>query len=52
MFYRNTKVAKCKYQKESTKIEINKTKVVVGVSLPRKKASYIIPAMNCYPRNR
>ena len=29
----------------------NETKVIVGASLSRKKAGYIIPTMNCYPRN-
>ena len=45
---------KIKYKKQNKKIN-NKTKVVVGVYLSRKKnkkrTGYIIPTMNCYPRN-
>ena len=44
-------MSKTKYKKQN-KIK-NKTKVVVGAYLFRKKGrGYIIPTMNCYPRNR
>ena len=42
-----------KQNKKITVIKNNKTKVVVGAYLSRskKKAGYIIPTMNCSPRN-
>ena len=57
MFYWNVKIIQCKYQKQSTRNKINKAKInnkikfVVGASFSRKKTIYIIPIMNCYPRN-
>ena len=44
-----------KATKENIIIKNNKTKVVVGAYLSRekkeKKVGYMIPTMNCYPRN-
>ena len=53
MFDWNAKVTKGKYQKQSTKSKIkkNKTTAILGASLFGKKANYIIPTINYYPRN-
>ena len=45
-------LSKAKFKKQNNKNINNKTKVGVGASLSiEKKASYLIPTMNCYGKN-
>ena len=44
-------MSKTKYKKQNKKIN-NKAIAIVGVSLQKmKRSGYVIPTMNCYPRN-
>lgn len=50
LFYWNAKVKNTNLRNKAQKANTKKAKVAVGASV-LKKVGYVIPSMNCYPRN-
>ena len=50
IFYWNAKVENINIRNKAQKANTKKAKVSVGESV-LKKVGYVIPSMNCYPRN-